>query len=154
MFKKTGNIKGFTLIEVIIIIVILGIISVVVFAKYQDMSIEARRSSCRSSLGSLRSAISVYYANSATTTGEAVWPDIDSLRTVGVVMSISIPPNPFQNEDNAPDSIVLGATKGVTVGSRGGWAYKPSTGEIWPNTSTVIPGSGCSGEQEIGENNW
>ena len=154
MFKKAGTNKGFTLIEIIIIIVILGIISVVVFAKYRDMSVEDKKSSCQSSLGSLRSAISIYYSNTATTTGQAIWPDIDSLRTVGVVMTISIPANPFQKKENAPDSIVLGVTKGVTVGSRGGWAYKPSTGEIWPNTSTTIPGTGCSGAQNIDENNW
>jgi hypothetical protein len=54
----------------------------------------------------------------------------------------AMPKNPYQLDANAPDSIVTGVTKGTIVGTRGGWAYLASSGEIWPNTS----GSG--------ENNW
>ena len=67
--------------------------------------------------------------------GGSAAPAIDSLRTAGVVMEQSIPSNPYQNSANAPDSIVTGVTKGTTVGTRGGWAYNATTGEIWPNTS-------------------
>ena len=90
----------------------------------------------------MRSGISIYYANAAVQTGTAAWPEIDSLRAIGVVMEQAIPANPYQSDGNAPDSIVTGVTKGTTVGSRGGWAYNPGTGEIWLNTSSV------------GENNW
>ena len=134
--------RGFTLIELVIIIVILGIIAAVAIPKYVDMVTEAKKSAAKGALGGLRSAISIYYANTALTTGTATWPPIDSVRTTGVVMMQSIPRNPYQTETNAPDSIVTGVTKGTTVGTRGGWAYKASTGEIWPNTNSV------------GENNW
>ena len=129
--------SGFTLIELVIIIAILGIIAAVAIPKYVDMITEAKHASCEASLGGLRSAVSIYYANQALVTGIAAWPDIDSLRTTGVVMASDLPPNPYQNRNNAPDSIVTGVTKGTIVGTRGGWAYKPSTGEIWPNTSTA-----------------
>lgn len=125
--------SGFTLIELVIIIVVLGILAAVAIPRYFDMVSEAKESSCKGALGGLRSGISIWYANQALTTGTASWPAIDSLRTVGVVMAGAIPPNPYQT--NAPDSIVTGVTKGTIVGTRGGWAYKPSTGEIWPNTS-------------------
>ena len=134
--------RGFTLIELVIIIAVLGIIAAVAIPKYVDMISDAKESACKGALGGLRSAVSIYYANTALKTGTATWPPLDSMRTVGVVMAQSIPPNPYQTDANAPDSIVTGVTKGVTVGTRGGWAYKPSTGEIWPNTNTV------------GENNW
>ncbi len=134
--------RGFTLIELVIIIVILGIISAVAIPKYVDMVSEARKSATKGALGGLRSAVSIYYANTALTTNTATWPPIDSVRTVGVVMAQSMPKNPYQPEANASDSIVTGVTKGTIVGARGGWAYKASTGEIWPNTSSV------------GENNW
>lgn len=124
------------------------------FPAYQDLSLEAKKSTCKSSLGQLRGGISIFYSNQAARTGVAVWPDIDSLRTIGVVMQMEIPPNPFQDESRAPDSIVEGITRGVVVGTRGGWAYKPSTGEIWPNTSTTVSGGGCSGPESIDENNW
>lgn len=134
--------RGFTLIELVIIIAVLGIIAAVAIPKYVDMIGEARQSACKGALGGLRSAISIYYANTALKNNSATWPPMDSLRTVGVVMAQSIPPNPYQSSSNAPDSIVTGVTKGVTVGTRGGWAYNATTGEIWPNTNTV------------GENSW
>ncbi len=140
--KFRGNQKGFTLIELVMIIVILGILAAVAIPKYQDLSTEAKEASARSALGSLRSGITIYYANQAVTTGTATWPALSDVATVGNVMAQAIPKNPYQTTTNAPDSIVTGVTKGVVVGTRGGWAYNATTGEIWPNTNSV------------GENNW
>lgn len=134
--------KGFTLIELVIIIVVLGILASVAIPKYKNIVAESREAACQGALGSLRSGVSIYYANAAVTTGTAAWPPMDSLGTVGVVMEHTLPGNPYQLEANAPDSIVTGVTKGTIVGTRGGWAYLAATGEIWPNTNTV------------GENNW
>ena len=137
MIRKMQSQQGFTLIELVIIIVVLGILAAVAIPKYQDITAEAKASAAKGALGSMRSGISIYYANAAVKTGTATWPPIDSMRTVNVVMSQSMPANPFQATANAPDSIVTGVTKGVVVGARGGWAYKPSTGEIWPNTNVA-----------------
>jgi MSHA pilin protein MshA len=131
------NQSGFTLIELVIIIVVLGILAAVAIPKYFNMIDDAKVSACKGALGGLRSGISIYYANRALKTGTATWPARDSLRTIGVVMEQIIPKNPYQASGNAPDSIVTGVTRGVIVGSRGGWAYKPSTGEIWANTSVA-----------------
>lgn len=133
---------GFTLIELVIIIVVLGILSAVAIPKYQNITSEAREASCRAALGGLRSGITIYYANQAVTTGTAAWPTLSVLETTDSVMIHAMPKNPYQLDANAPDSIVTGVTKGTIVGTRGGWAYLATSGEIWPNTS----GSG--------ENNW
>ena len=137
---RCSNQKGFTLIELIIIIVVLGILASVAIPRYRSIVAESREASCKGMLGGFRSGISIYYGNAAATTGTAAWPPIDSVRTIGVVMEQDIPDNPYQPD--APDSIVTGVTKGTIVGTRGGWAYLASTGEIWANTD----GSG--------ENNW
>ena len=141
-FSTHSNERGFTLIELVIIIVILGILAADAIPKYQDITGEAKEASARAALGSLRSGITIFYANQAVTTGTATWPSVNELETPGTVMAQVIPANPYQLEANAPDSIVTGVTKGTTVGTRGGWAYNATTGEVWPNTSTV------------GENNW
>ncbi len=135
--NKLNGSRGFTLIELVIIIVVLGILAAVAIPKYQDITGEAKEAACKGSLGALRSGITIFYANKAVTTGTATWPTVAELRTSGTVMQQSLPPNPYQSEANAPDSIVTGVTKGVVVGARGGWAYLASTGEIWPNTNVA-----------------
>ena len=135
--------RGFTLIELVIIIVVLGILAAVAIPRYQDITGEAREASARAALGSLRSGITIFYANEAVTTGTASWPTLNQLESVGTVMEHEIPSNPYQASDAAPDSICTGVVKGqVVAGGRGGWAYNAATGEIWMNTNTV------------GENNW
>ena len=137
-----NNQKGFTLIELVIIIVVLGILAAVAIPKYQDITAQAKEASCCASLGALRSGITIWYANKAVTTGTAAWPSLASLATVDSVMAQALPRNPYQLSTSAPDSIVTGVTKGTIVGARGGWAYKASTGEVWPNTNSA------------GENSW
>lgn len=140
--SRTVSQKGFTLIELVIIIVVLGILAAVAIPKYQDITSQAKDASCRASLGALRSGITIWYANKAVTTGTATYPSLVAIRTVDSVMAQALPRNPYQLSTNAPDSIVTGVTKGTIVGARGGWAYLAATGQIWPNTSTA------------GENNW
>ena len=132
--------KGFTLIELVIIIVVLGIIAAVAIPKYQNIAAEAKASSCKASLGTLRSGISIWYANQAVKGDDPSYPPLDSLITIGVVMEHEIPANPYQQY--APTVIIEGKEKGEVVEEKGGWAYNPKTGEIWPNTKTV------------GENEW
>jgi len=142
-FSQANNQGGFTLIELVIIIVVLGILAAVAIPKYQDITGEAREAAGRAALGSIRSGITIFYANQAVTTGTATWPNLAELETYGTVMASAMPKNPYQLDANAPDSICTGVTKGVLVaGGRGGYAYLPATGEVWLNTNTA------------GENAW
>lgn len=138
------NTKGFTALELAIIIVIMGILAAIAIPRYINMTAKAKKSKAESALGYLRSGITIYYANQAVTTGTSAFPPYDSLFIPGVGISHSIPKNPYQSDLNAPDSIVIGVTKGEIVGTRGGWAYKQSTGEIWLNTNT----------DGVGESGW
>ena len=59
MLKNKG---GFTLIELIMIIVILGILAAVAIPKYQDMATEARQAVVEGSAGALKSAAVITFA--------------------------------------------------------------------------------------------
>ena len=66
--------KGFTLIEIVIVMVILGILAVVAIPRFIDLADNASISATQGSLAAVRSVLAVRYAQIAATTGNAAFP--------------------------------------------------------------------------------
>lgn len=58
---------GFTLIEIMVVMVILGILAISIIAIYQDLTTRARQAADDGTLGALRSAVSQYVAKNGAT---------------------------------------------------------------------------------------
>lgn len=55
--------RGFTMIELIIVIVIIGILAAIAIPRYVDMTAQARRGARDGMTGNLKAAASIAYAN-------------------------------------------------------------------------------------------
>ncbi len=64
MLRK--NKKGFTLIELVMVIVILGILAAIAVPRYQDLRNEAHKSADAATIGAIRAGIMTYFAKNRT----------------------------------------------------------------------------------------
>jgi len=76
MKVSNGNKRGFTLIEILIVVVILGILAAIVIPQFSSASQEASISSVRSQLQTLRSQVELYRVqNNGYPTGGTISSD-------------------------------------------------------------------------------
>jgi type IV pilus assembly protein PilA len=75
MFKKIRNKKGFTLIELMIVVAIVGILAAIAIPAYIDYTIKAKLSEVANAYDALATAASEYHASMG------VWPQYDGSST-------------------------------------------------------------------------
>lgn len=68
------NKKGFTLIELVMVIVIIGILAAIAIPRFMDLRKEARQASCMATGGAIRGALSSFYASTALRTATPHFP--------------------------------------------------------------------------------
>lgn len=133
--------KGFTLIELVIVLILLGILAAVAVPKFMNLQDEAKKSGVKGSVASVRSAINIYYANANLKGKTPVFPG-----TVAVLKSIlngPVPENPAVINPSADKKSIATTTADVppavtggadsTTSTKAAWYYNTSTGQFWSN---------------------
>ncbi len=127
MLARNRTEQGFTLIEILIVVVILGILAAIVIPQFTSASQSARASSLQSQLHTLRSQLELYQIqhNAVYPTLAQMWGNLtgqtDQAGGTGTEFGPYLqqaPTNPFTN----------GAT--VAVDNSGDWRYMAATGAI------------------------
>lgn len=115
--------SGFTLVEILIVVIILGILAAIVIPQFTDASTQARLSSLKSNLQTIRSQIELYkvqHNDSPPTSAATFDAQMTAVGADGYGPYLqAVPTNPF----NDSNSVAAAAGAGV------GWAYE-ATGEI------------------------
>ena len=75
---KTNTNKGFTLIELIMVIVILGILAAVAVPKFFAISGEAHDKTKQAVVGNIKSGLQLFAAHKLVATGSKTYPAVNS----------------------------------------------------------------------------
>jgi prepilin-type N-terminal cleavage/methylation domain-containing protein len=162
MTKKQN---GFTLVELMIVVAIIGILAAVAIPKFAQMLEKSREGATKGNLSAIKSAVSNYYADQqgnypqtalttatwslvvggTTTTYPAFVPQyIDQISPVKVTAASTFNATSYQNGGPGVGSSANAITTGTwsnigfatnTAGS--GWKYDNNIGAVWVNSGLV-----------------
>jgi prepilin-type N-terminal cleavage/methylation domain-containing protein len=126
--------KGFTLVELVVVVLVLGIIAATAAPKMFNTAGDARESSTSTSLAVVRDAIDLYHAQVGTYPGDA-GTEADFKTDIESFLRGPFPTNQLPAAAN--DTTVRVQTTGTALTANGAqdWAYDSTTGEFIINTS-------------------
>ncbi len=132
--KKNGKREAFTLVEMVVVVLIMGIIAAVAMPRMTASAQTAKNNATKQSLSTIRNAIEMYKADN----GGSLPPDAATLPTVlKQYLKGPFPTAPMGA--NAGSATVAVGTEPVAVVTGGaGWAYNATNGDFYLNDSTGL----------------
>lgn len=126
---KSRRRRAFTLVEILVVVVILGILSAIVVPQFSSASEEAKIESTRVQLHKLRNTIAVYMIRNhgsrpAVVEGEGTWAEV-----LGEGYMHVPPHNQYVGTNGKV--IKIGTGPDLEYQDEHGWIYDDTTGDVW-----------------------
>lgn len=139
MSKKSLKRGGFTLVEVLIVVVIMAILAATIVPQFSDSTKDAKTNTAKFNVHTLRAQIELYKSQHDGKTPSASLVELISKTkadgTVGTTSAFpygpyldSIPVNPYNNLNTVG---VAAANPPTSATGANGWLYFQSTGDIF-----------------------
>lgn len=143
--------QGFTLVELLIVVIILGILAAVVIPQFNSAASESKESALMSNLATVRQAIEMFKVQhddafpSAAIVNEMITAtDKDgtinaATGAYGPYLRNGFPKNPVSTATDPADVLVVATALSGVSGAAEGWIYSSLTGEFKANQAGAGP---------------
>ena len=130
--------RGFTLVELMIVVAVIGILAAIALPRFGQMLEKSREGQTKGNLNSIHSAVSIYYGDQ-----RGIWPTtlctysnyqfsqyLDNVNPVKVT-------GLFVGGASSPAGVNVTSTvqSAVPVASSTGWLYDSNSGEVYVNST-------------------
>ncbi len=132
--------KAFTLVEILIVVVILGILAAIVIPQFTNATQDAQAGNIIAQLRTLQSQIELYaarhnglYPGGASPTDTTFWDDLTDRNTAGSPDAYvkEVPSNPADPTAANRKVVAFSATATDTGSASGGWLWNSATHKIY-----------------------
>lgn len=129
---KRGSL-GFTLIELMTVVVIIGILASIAIVRYRDILRRATEGATRGNLGTIRAAVHIYYADT-----EGLYPESLGYLSQNSKYLRRIPEAELNGYHADSNAVHEGPGITTQASDAGGWHYNgvpgdPNYGTVWVN---------------------
>lgn len=127
--------RGFTLVELVIVVLVIGILTAVAAPKMMNTATNARINGTKQSLMVLRDSLELYRAQNGS------YPTVANMPLAAGLLPFLSGPFPVNQVTTAnPIATVVAGTTPISavVGTAGGWSYDAATGEIRVNDASGL----------------